>query len=372
MKVAFVIQDLFSQGAEYVTALMVRGFIAKGYEVDLVVSQVHNDLLAEGKVPFDVPEKTNWVFLPSRKARYNIGALRKYLKTTDAHSVVIMSGQYVPTIRLATFGLLKRPQIMYVEHGPADVDNSGNPKKPLTFKERLFSRINHQVCDFVGVVSEGVKCAYAKRFPWAKDKIRVVYNPAIDDVFFKKIASTDEVHPWLQNRKCPTFVAAGAHCYSKNHTMLLEAVKICCERHRIRLVLFGRGDLTSKYDAFIRENKLEDAIALPGYTNNLPLQMKYADGILISSRIESFSVVAVEALASGSPVISTRCPYGPPEILDNGKYGTLVPVNDAVAMAEAILEAASMPKKIPPKDSWKPFALEAIVERYERTLGLNG
>ena len=80
MKITFVIQDLFQQGAEYVTALMIRGFVAKGYEVDLLVSQIHEELLDKGDKPFDVPASVRILIMPAKKARQNVFYLRKYIK----------------------------------------------------------------------------------------------------------------------------------------------------------------------------------------------------------------------------------------------------------------------------------------------------
>ena len=72
MKVSFLIQDLFQQGAQYVTALMARGFHEKGYEVDILVSQVHENLLKAGNTQFEVHSAVKFVFMPSIRARYNI------------------------------------------------------------------------------------------------------------------------------------------------------------------------------------------------------------------------------------------------------------------------------------------------------------
>jgi glycosyltransferase involved in cell wall biosynthesis len=66
--------------------------------------------------------------------------------------------------------------------------------------------------------------------------------------------------------------------------------------------------------------------------------MLHAAVFVLSSRSEGFGNVLVEALACGTPVVSTACRYGPNEILDNGKFGRLVPVGDSRAMAEAISE----------------------------------
>ncbi len=372
MRIAFLLQDLFTTGVEYATALIVRGFVAKGYEVDLVVSKVHTDLLSEGKKLFEVPDSVHWVILPSRKARRNIFALRRYLRKTDAHSLVIMSSNYLRAFRFASIGLYKLPQTMYVEHlGTVGVDINGNRVADLTYKARLLAYFYYQRCNQIGAVSSGTRDAMVRLYPWLKDKLTVVYNPVIDNVFWDKINRTDVVHPWLQEKKCFTIIAAGSHTGLKNHRLLIDAVVQCQSMCPVRLVLFGRGELTSEYEQLIREQGLEEYICLGGFTDNLPLQLKYADAFVVSSNIESFSIVLVEALASGCPIISTDCPYGPREVLADGKYGTLVPVKDSKALANAILNLARQTEKPKiPEESWSRFTVEKITERYERAFGL--
>ena len=67
--------------------------------------------------------------------------------------------------------------------------------------------------------------------------------------------------------------------------------------------------------------------------------MSRASVFVLSSSWEGFAVVLVEALSCGATIVSTNCPSGPAEILENGRYGSLVPVGDAPALAFAILEA---------------------------------
>jgi len=65
--------------------------------------------------------------------------------------------------------------------------------------------------------------------------------------------------------------------------------------------------------------------------------------LVLSSNTEGFGNVIVEALALGVNVVSTDCPSGPKEILENGKYGFLSPVNDPVKLAETIQKALASP-----------------------------
>jgi glycosyltransferase involved in cell wall biosynthesis len=87
----------------------------------------------------------------------------------------------------------------------------------------------------------------------------------------------------------------------------------------------------------------------------------------MASIYEGFGNVLVEALACGTPVISTNCPFGPAEILEGGRYGKLVPVGNAEAMASAILATLDHP---PPAEilqvHGRTFTAARAADRYMR------
>lgn len=374
MKITFIIQDLFQQGAQYVTALIIRGFIAKGYDVDLIVSKVHQDLLDKGDIaPFEVPAQTNIIVLHDRKASKNIREIRRYLKHTDSKAVISMSSNYTHALALASIGLRKRPKLAYVEHSSlTGIDrNSGKELNapPIFSRNYIFSRVITSQYDTIMAVSKGTAKGVERMNRLKPETAKVVYNPVIDNIFGEKILSTPK-HEWLINKTIPTIVAAAAHSEFKNHFILFKAVELANKKTPVRLILFGKGELTESYKEWIGTHNLSDKILLAGHSANLPSEIKASDAFIISSNQESFSIVLVEALAAGTPVISTNCPYGPPELLKMGKYGTLVPVNDSQALAEAIVAQIQHPKPPAPKEAWEPYTLEKVVEAYEKALGI--
>lgn len=378
MKIAFLIQDLFQQGAQYVTALMIRGFVAKGYDVDLIVSKVHQDLLDQGDIePFAVPQKTNVIILPDRKAKNNIKDIRKYLLKNTPDAIVAMSTNYNFALAFASLRLpkqiRKKCKIAYVEHSSfAGFDMSTmQPSRPAKLsKGWLISKFLNHCFDTIMGVSVGTSHAIEYSMRRKTDSVIPVYNPVIDDYYWKKVQSEPK-NPWIINKTMPTIVAAGAHSKFKNHKCLFEAVKLANEKCPVRLVLFGKGRLTDSYQKWIDENGMNDRIMLAGHTSNLPAEIKGATAFIVSSNVESFSVVLVEALAAGTPVISTACPYGPPELLQDGKYGTLVPVNNPQALADAIVEQIRNPRQAAPKEAWQPYTVENVVKAYEKALGFS-
>lgn len=378
MKITFIIQDLFQQGAQYVTALMIRGFVAKGYDVDLVVSKIHQDLLQSKDLkPFDIPKETNVIVLPDRKARKNVKAIRKYIVDSTPEAIVAMSSNYTLSLALASLSLPKRIKqkcvLAYVEHSSfAGFDRTTmQPTRPRRFsKDWLHSLLIKKSYKVIMGVSKGTSTAIENYMRCKPGSVIPVYNPVIDDQYWEKLTNLP-THPWIKDKSIPTMVAAGAHCKFKNHICLFKAIKLANEKVPVRLVLFGRGELTESYQKWIDDHNMSEKINLAGHTSNLPAEIHGADALIISSNQESFSVVLVEALAADIPVISTNCMYGPPELLHHGKYGTLVPINDPEAMADSIVDQVLHPHSAAPKESWEAFTLENIVSTYEKALGIS-
>lgn len=371
MRIAFVIQDLFGRGAEYATALLVRGFVAKGYDVDLLVSKVHDDKLAEGQVPFEIPATTHVIHLRDRKARNNIGELRQYLKTTDASAVVVMGGGSELAVPLASLGLFHCPRLYLVRHTIDFALNKHLKYKdpPSAFRHFLKAKLRYGRYAGVLCVAERVRQEMIRFGRLNPKRVHTVYNPVIDESFFTK-RNQPPTHPWLVKRDLPTFVAAGAFEVEKDHLTILKALKVVNETRPARVIIFGRGSHRPKYEQFIRENGLEDRVSLPGYSNALPAEIAASSGYVSSSVLESFGIAIVEALACGVPVIATDAPCGPREVLDDGKYGAVVPPGDVDALAQAMLEVVGRGRSSAEDESWRRFEISRIVERYERALGL--
>lgn len=372
MKVAFVIQDLFGRGAEYATALLVRGFVAKGYEVDLIVSKVHDDKLAEGLRPFDIPEQVRVIHLKSRKARYNILQLRHYLRTTDAVAVVQMGGGYEQAVALASLGLRRKPRLYAVKH---TIDFALDAQGKYRSKDdSVVTRLKHwwryRQYDGVLCVAEKVRTEMIRLHHLPEGKVHTVYNPSVDDAFFEKL-KRPPTHPWLLRHDIPVFVMAGAFMPEKDHLTVMEAFRLVNQKRSARLIIFGNGALQETYEKFIADHGLEKVVSLPGFSSSVPSEIAASDGFISSSRIESFGIAIVEGLACGVPVICTDAPCGPREILEGGKYGYLVHPHNPEALADVIRKVLENPmNRKGDTKAWRRFDLPRIVGLYERAMNL--
>ena len=123
----------------------------------------------------------------------------------------------------------------------------------------------------------------------------------------------------------------------KDFALLLRAFTRVREERRARLVVLGEGTLRTDLEALARDLGIDSDLAMPGFVQNPFSWMARAAVLAVSSAWEGLSLVIIQALAVGCPVVSTNCRSGPAEILDGGAYGRLTPVGDSGALARAIV-----------------------------------
>lgn len=225
---------------------------------------------------------------------------------------------------------------------------------------RDFSQADAVVC-----VSEGLACDLRDNFGVDSARVHTIYNPAYRASFVSSANDPIE-HPWLARKDRPVVLAAGRLHHVKGFDDLLLAFSRLRQRVDARLVILGEGKARLDLETHVRTLGLGDHVQLPGRVSSLAPWMAHADLFVLSSRREGLPAVLIEALAIGMNVVSTRCPSGPEEILENGRWGRLVPVGDVDALAEAMALALACP----PADRQAlraragEFSLERALARY--------
>jgi len=186
-------------------------------------------------------------------------------------------------------------------------------------------------------ISKGVDRDLTTLVPKLRNRTKVIYNACLDARM-----DTIEVGPTPSRREGEPFklIACGRLVDQKGFEYLLDAVPLIRAQVPLTLTILGEGPLRPKLEARIRELGLQGIVTMPGFVENPFQLMAKADAFVLSSVFEGLGMVLVEAMACGTAVISTRCPYGPEEIVDDGKSGLLVPVRDPSAMADAVVRIA--------------------------------
>src|SRR5262249_37227290 len=143
-------------------------------------------------------------------------------------------------------------------------------------------------------------------------------------------------HPWFAPGSLPVILGVGRLTWQKDFPTLIKAFALVRSRQPARLLILGEGEKRLELETIVKELGLAADVCLPGYVDNPFAYMHRCSAFVLSSASEGLPNSLIEAMACGAPVISTDCASGTAEILENGRYGPLVPVGDVEAMATAI------------------------------------
>jgi glycosyltransferase involved in cell wall biosynthesis len=179
-------------------------------------------------------------------------------------------------------------------------------------------------------VSQSGKYSFDKKLFFLRHKNKLLNNSFDIDNIQKMAQDPVKYHDYI--------VAVGRldNKY-KGFNVLVEAMSLLKkDGFNEKLFIVGEGNDRAFLEKQIIDLGLENNVFLVGFDCNPYKWMKHSKLFLFSSLSEGFPLVLGEALACECPIISTDCKYGPSEILDNGKFGILVPVNDSYALKESI------------------------------------
>ncbi len=229
--------------------------------------------------------------------------------------------------------------------------------------------------DKIVAVSKGAAENVCEYLDLPDAQVTSIYNPiATSDIRLLREKTPD--HLWYEPGGAPVILGIGRFVVEKDFPLLLDTFARIRQQRNIRLILLG-GDAISREQRHLKQELLEQAkrlgidrdIDMPGFVDNPFSFLNKAAMFVLSSRHEGFGNVLVEALLCGCPVVSTNCPGGPAEILENGKYGELVPVGDVSLLAEAILRTLDAPHdKDFLRTRGEEFSIDEAVDSYRRIL----
>lgn len=166
------------------------------------------------------------------------------------------------------------------------------------------------------------------RLPRAK--VVALPNPIdVDDI----LARSKEPAP-VQGTAPPLIVAMGRLTSQKGFDLLLRAVALL--RRPCRVAFLGDGPALGRLQALASELGVAERVQFAGFLENPYPLLASATAFALPSRYEGFPNALLEAMALGLPCVASRCPTGPEEIVTDGADGLLVPIEDHVALAEAL------------------------------------
>jgi len=364
-RLAVLIPSMGGGGAERVVVNLLAEFVERGIEVDLLLVRPGGPLMGE------IPPKVRIVRLGGGRILAALPSLVAYLRRRrpdallshlDAMNVVALLAKRlaaVPTRVVVTV------HIMLSQHA-----------REGTIRDRTVACLVPRIypwADAIVGVSAGVVEEIADRVDLGAEAFRVIYNPiASSELLARADASICEgrddamLSPVDLPTGMPFLLSVGRLTRQKNHELLLEAfAKVILTEPDMHLVILGEGPERDRLERRTLDLGLSGRVHLPGFIADTAPFFRHASAFVLSSDWEGLANVLIEALAFGRPIVSTRCPSGPEEILDGGEYGRLVPTNAAEALAEAIREVLHCPPEPEPlRARARDFGVERAASEY--------
>jgi glycosyltransferase involved in cell wall biosynthesis len=202
------------------------------------------------------------------------------------------------------------------------------------------------------------------------ERIHVIDNPTVSCAM-RQLARQPVAHPWLEDGGPPLILGIGRLVRQKDFPTLVRAFARVRAERPCRLMILGEGKQRESLTSLAHSLGVQAEVALPGFVANPYAFLARAALFVLSSAWEGSPNVLIEALALGVPVVATDCHSGPREILEQGRFGPLVPVGDATALAAAMRATLAAPL---PAESLRQavarFDAGCCAERYLQALGV--
>jgi len=329
-RIAILVPDLRGGGVERVSLLLAREFLAHGCDVDLVLLRKHGVLLDQ------VPDEARVIDLQAPRIRQGFLPMVRYLRAHRPDALLASMWPLTSVAVLAAKVAGFRGKVVVSEHSALSRSPQAQGLPGLALRVSM-KWVNGRADTVVGVSDGVVDGLHALGL--AEDKGVTIYNP-VEISTSTAIPAAWKDHPWLQVPGKSRLLAVGSLKPAKDYPTLIRSVRRLVDKGTpVRLLILGVGPLHGQLSAQRKELGLEENVFLGGFQADPTSFYRAAGLFVLCSAWEGLGNVIVEALAAGTPVVSTDCRSGPAEILENGKWGRLVPVGDDAALASAIDQA---------------------------------
>ena len=362
-KLAVFISFSGEGGVERMVSTLIQQFSLRDHNVDLLL------IKAKGGHLQAVPESVNKVKLGSNHSWLTLWPLVKYLRKEQPQALLAVKHRAIMVALIARriAGVDTRIIGRLGTNVSTALEGKGRFQKWLWHKSM---QTIYPMADQLIPVSQGVSDDIAKISLIDTNKLQVIRNPVVT-AKTQSMAEKQLEHPWFQGGEIPVILGAGRFTRQKDFPTLIKAFAQVRNQRPCRLVILGKGGDQQSCRELAASLGIEADVDFPGFDTNPFRYMHRASLFVLSSAWEGSPNVLAEALAVGTPVVSTNCPSGPFEILQNGRFGPLVNVGDAEGLAQAIINTLNNPL---PTDTLKQaveeYTAEKSASRYLQALGI--
>ncbi|MFZ0450471.1 MAG: glycosyltransferase [Desulfatiglandaceae bacterium] len=356
-KIAIFVSFSGAGGVERMILNLLKGLVDLGVPLDLIPVKMESTHLGA------LPPSVRVMDLGASHTLSSLPGLIRYLKSERPAAILAAKDRANQTAVMAHY-LAGVPTRLVLRMGTT---LSGAMAGRSRIKQRFWylrMRLLYPHADAVVAVSRGVADDLETRAFLPPSLLRVIENPVITPELLT-MANEPVDHPWFREKDCSVIIGVGRLTRQKGFMTLVRAFAKVRKSRSCRLVLLGEGRDRPRIEKLTGELGITGDVDLPGFVKNPYAYMSKAAVFALSSAWEGSPNVLTEALALGTPVVATDCPSGPREILENGRYGPLVPIGDPAALADAILSTLDSPiEKTLLKNAVRAYTVEASSKRY--------
>ena len=385
LRVGLVLSGLGAGGAERATLALAAALLERGHRVDLLLLRcvgAYRSAIPDGvRLYFPRRPDSDRGLLRSCRERgirtrplplNPLAAARLWLALRRAHPAPgVSAGNALDASLVARYVRDTRPRLLLSALPRADaavlagrvagavtvpvvVAVHTNVSREYSPRQRERARALYPRADALVAVSRGAADALARTLDADAGRVHVIPNPVpLSEI--ERLGKAEAPHPWFREGEPPVILSVMRASPPKDPGTLIDAFARVRRRRSARLAFLGAFPKPYRAELRARAARLgvADDLAFPGFDENPYRYVRRAAVVALSSRWEGLPLTLVEAMACGTPVVSTDSPHGPREILEDGRWGALVPVGDAAALARALEETL---------DGGRPSA-DALVRR---------
>ncbi|RWX43912.1 Glycosyltransferase involved in cell wall bisynthesis [Candidatus Electrothrix aarhusensis] len=360
MTILFFLARFSGSGVPLAQIRLAKSFVRRGHHVDFFIGYVPDGM--------NIPPVTGINFIHANKKRV-INLFFPIAKFLRAHTpdIVFSAEDHLNAIVLFAAIITNSKAKFSVSSRVTPYDTYSNTLlSKRWFLKKIISLVQHRA-DALVCVSKDMVAQYKTIFPDSRHDY--AYNVIYDmDSESKKMEPICE--QWISDCTVPLVISAGRLAQEKGFSDLITAFKIVRKSIDASLVILGDGPLREKLELQIRNYGLNANVHLIGFRENPLKYFIKSDVFVLSSYVEGLPNVLVEAMMCGCSIVSTDCPTGPREVLQDGEFGTIVPMRAPEAMASAISHALESPSSNELfASAIKPFMEENVLARHGQLLG---
>ena len=360
-KIAFYIARYSHSGVPLAQIRLAKAFLRRGYKIEFLIGYTSPNL----KIPVIPGAKV--INLNISRTSLLIYPIAKHIKKYKPDIIFSAEDHLNTIVSMAAFFV----------RSEAKISASSRISPYRTYSDKLLSkewvlkylnpiarrRIDVNVC-----VSKDMIKAYQEIF--GETNHQAIYNIAYDQDTSIKMSEIIE-DAWIADNSIPLVITAGRLSPGKGFPDLINAIDILKCEMPIKLAILGEGESRKELESLIKSKNLEDTVRLLGFQSNPLKYFNKANVFVLSSYFEGLPNVLIEAMASGCSVVSTDCPTGPREVLQDGKFGDLIPMHNPEAMAKAIKKSLINPTSEELlNEAIAPFREMYVIEQHLKSLRL--